>query len=327
MLLLSSQLTAQNPFVCEGQLYLTISPNGGNSKIYEVIINTTGAVDFVPLGNGNTGYKMNALGYRSTDNFMYAINPSTHIMYQIDNTGTASIFTNLNLNPTLSYWGAAIHPDGSQMVFVGSTWGGGSRELAFFDFNTMSVTKQIPLVSATTGNTPNILCTDIAFDPFSGEVYGFDRINGRLLKFNIDNGVVEDNLYPLSPEPDGMGALFFDSFGNLYGYDRKAGSSIANTLFQLDKNDGSINIVTTGPSSSDKDGCACPYTVKLQKTVFPEVTFPCTEVIYAFQLSNASGVPQDGIFFEDQLPTGMTITEITDNPFGGDIISGVGTDQ
>jgi len=322
----SSLSFSQGPFTCEGQMYITLS-SGQPSKIYEVIINTSNNVEFVPLGPGNCGEFINALGYRSLDNYMYAIDPTSFEFFQIGNTGLATQIAQLNLNNNFGYYGAAIHPDGQQMIFIGSNSSFRSVELAFMDFSTLSIVKTVELSSASTGNLPNVLCTDIAFDPLTGEVYGFDRINRRLIRIDIETGIVEDDLYPITENAFAMGGVFFDSFGGLFGYDRPFTGANFNTLFRVNKITGEITAIADGPVATDKDGCACPYTIELQKSVFPTVTYPCTEVLYSFILSNASGVTQNGIYFEDYMPDGFTITEILQNPFNGNILSGIGSNE
>lgn len=118
--------------------------------------------------------------------------------------------------------------------------------------------------------------------------------------------------------------MFFDPFGNLFGYGNSSTTNISTQFFRLDKNSGAITLETTGPEATGKDGCSCPYTIKLQKTVYPEITFPCTEVTYAFEIANLSSQTQYGINFYDNLPSNLTITEVIQNPYQGNL-SGIGT--
>ena len=84
----------------------------------------------------------------------------------------------------------------------------------------------------------------------------------------------------------------------------------------INKFTGDISLLAQGPSSSGQDGCACPYTLELQKTVVPEIAYPCTDVVYNFIVSNGSGTGRQGIDLIDTMPLGLTAKEVISNPFG-----------
>ena len=81
---------------------------------------------------------------------------------------------------------------------------------------------------------------------------------------------------------------------------------------------------STGPLAQRTDGCSCPYTIELSKFVETPQAVPCTVVEYVFEFANSSGQTQIDLTFEDVFPNEFTIVDIQ-NPFGGNIISGVGT--
>ena len=84
----------------------------------------SGDVSFNALANP-TSDQMNAIGYRFTDNLIYAIDPNSYEFYQIDATGSSFPIGNLNFNNSLGYYGADITPDGDFTVFIGSGGGAG----------------------------------------------------------------------------------------------------------------------------------------------------------------------------------------------------------
>ncbi len=324
-LIFSLSMNGQEPFICDGDFYLSVSLNNAPSSFFRIQIEElTGDVTFDALQNG-TNASLNGAGYRITDNLIYAIQPESYVFYQIDATGSNFQIANLALPPGFGYYGAAITPDGDFMVFIGSGSSGtgfSSFNLCFVDLNDPAY--PIDKVLNITGG--NVICTDIAFDPFTGTLYGFDSWGNRLVTFDTQTGAVITNQFPSTNVADGIGALFFDSFGNLYGYGNNFNTNLATELYRIDKNTGALTLASTGPVATGKDGCSCPYTIKLQKSVFPELSFPCTEVIYTFQISNASGEPKTGIDFFDQMPDGLTILEILNNPFGG-IVEIIGSNQ
>ena len=319
------QIWSQEPFICDGDFYVTIAHNGNPSQIYSISIDEfSGDVSFNALAN-QTSDQMNAIGYRFTDNLIYSIDPNSFQFYQIDATGSSFQIGNLNLNNSLGYYGADITPDGNFMVFIGSGGGAGgflSRTLEYVDLNDPNY----PITQVLNITGGNIICTDIAFDPLTGDLYGFDSANNRLVKFDTQTGAVDATQFPTTNVVDDVGALFFDAFGNLFAYGNPSTTNQATEFYSIDKQTGFVKLESNGPIATEKDGCSCPYTIKLQKTVEPELAFPCTEVIYTFEIANASGQDRLGIDFYDELPQGLTFLEVLNNPFGGNV-TGFGTNE
>jgi len=77
----------------------------------------------------------------------------------------------------------------------------------------------------------------------------------------------------------------------------------------------------------DRDGCSCPYTVKLFQKINNPILAPCTDMEVVLTISNLTNeVLIDHTLFE-AFPDNYIISEIVYNPFIGDITSGVGEDQ
>ncbi len=303
---------------------MVLANGAGNSQLYNVNIDPlTEAVLFNPVSGAGTGQRLNAIGYRQTDNYIYAINQQSFELSRIGADGNATALTTLlDLDFNAGYYAADITPDGQYMVLLAASGNPlGSREIAFVDLSDPNY----PVTSIPVVSNANFYSTDIAFDPLSGILYGFDRLSKRLVTIDPVTGVVDLETYPVSGVATTMGALFFDAFGRLYGYGDEVQDYESRTLFRLDTQNGEITEVSTGPVATEKDGCSCPYTVRLEKTVNPELALPCTEVEYAFQISNASAVNQNDIVLFDEMPSLFTITEIVSNPYGGTVTSGVGT--
>lgn len=67
---------------------------------------------------------------------------------------------------------------------------------------------------------------------------------------------------------------------------------------------------------------SCPFRLALDHVPLPDSTFPCTEIIYEFEVDNATGVEQRGIDFTDTLPDGILFLDVVRNPFGGEVDQG-----
>ena len=314
-------LKAQDPFICKGDFYLALSQNGGNSNFFRVEIDAiSGDITFNQLPN--TGDDMvNSLGYRITNNLIYGLNPTSFRLYIIDANGDTYFQKQLALGQSGFYTAADIMPSGDTMVIVGAQ-NFVSDELVFVDLNDPDYGfSSIPLVYPNGGQ---MLTTDVAFDPLTGLLWGFDALNNRMITIDPQTGNVDNTTFPIQNNVGAIGAMFFDPFGNLFGYGNPPSTNNATQFFRVNKTTGNITLEATGPLATGKDGCSCPYTIKLQKTVYPEIAFPCTEVTYSFEIANLSGEAQFDAVFSDTMPTNLTITEILQNPFDGDL-SGVGT--
>jgi gliding motility-associated-like protein len=321
LLLLLGNVCRAQPFVCSGDSFLALT-NNGLSVFYKVEINPdNNEIIFNPLGSGNAGLGLNAIGYRITDNYIYGISGSN--LVRVNKEGIASIVSPLNgLNPNYGYFAGDISIDGQYLYILGTEYSTnitrGLSRINLDDYTMESI--EIP-----NAETANIYCADFSIDPTDGSLYGFDRTEKRLVKLDANTGFFDESLFPVSTTAKSMGAIFFDAFGNLYGYGEQLTPGVADTYFEINKNTGIITTAANGPPANGIDGCSCPYTIKLQKEVNPDIAFPCTEVTYVFKISNLSGFTHSGINFLDEMPSELTVVEIVQNPFGGNIISGIGS--
>jgi uncharacterized repeat protein (TIGR01451 family) len=318
---LQQQATAQTPFICEDQFFLTfVQPP---TSLNEVTINNQGAVDFITI-NGNIGLSLNAAGYRSTDNFIYCLSPSTRELVRLDANGNAEILANLPLSMFLSYFGGDVTPDGRYLMLIGTSTPSSapsvSIELVRVDLT--SPTYDIQTISLS-GNT---LIFDIAFNPITGVLYGYDSNGSRLVRVDPNNGDVTTP-FQAQVAPSVTGSLFFDAFGNLFAYGSQGPfSESQNSLYQINTQTGRATFLTSGAAVEASDGCSCPYTIQLLKTVTPQVSFPCDEVTYSFTIANTTGRTQDNLILDDRLPNGFTFAGIANNPLGGTLVSQPGSD-
>ena len=318
-------LTGQQPFTCRGSFYLAIAPQS-SSTVYEVQVSqATGNVTFNGLPAGPVGFVLNGLGYRSTDNFIYAVNSETGGLYRIDSNGAAfSLGLPEGMPSSASYPAGDVSPDGKYLVLLSVSGGfnGSTEAIIFVDLETANH-------PARTVNFPgnNSAVYDIAFDPTDeATLYGWDALNQRLVIIDTEAGQI---LTPFAADNTGgtLGSIFFDAFGNLFGYGSSPGTGSQNSFFSIDKTTGEVIIEATGPAAQRSDGCSCPYTVQMKKRVEPVQAIPCTELTYYFEMANASGRVQVNLTFEDVFPEGFLITAI-DNPVGGTITAGgIGTNR
>jgi uncharacterized repeat protein (TIGR01451 family)/gliding motility-associated-like protein len=324
LLLCSSHMVhSQQPFTCEDQFFLTLSTMP--PSLNEVIIDPqTNAAVFQSI-NPNLSIEVNATGYRSTDNFIYSINTTDGRLVRIGQGGQMQALTTLNLNLDLSYFAGDVTPDGRFLVLVGTAFlQSGLTTVA----NIVRVDLTSPTFTLTTVPVSNVFgqIYDIAFHPVTGDLYGYDSASRRLVRLDPFAGTVT---FPFEPNqaPFISGSLFFDAYGELFAYGSPEFDSDQNSLYAIDVSTGRATFLTSGATAPSSDGCSCPYTIELSKSVEPSTTFPCGEVEYTFEIVNTSNRPHIGIRLEDRLPPGFTFVSVSSNPLSGDVLSQPGDNR
>lgn len=317
----SALLPAQQ-FTCSGDLILAISPDADFSHFYNIEIEgNPGAILSFDQFSNNPGPYLNAIGYRRTDNFVYGIAPNSHDLFRLDALGNVSFLHHFNsFDDQKSYNAGAVTPDGKYLVVLSGQASSApfrSLEIILIDLESTNYETTVTPITTLSGNA--IYSLDIAFDPYTGELYGFDGNNGRLVTIQLFSGQVDDLTFPATGNISIMAALFFDAFGELYGYAKHLGQLGIKAFYHIDKNSGEQEFLLEGPLASASDGCSCPYRVELLKSVEPQITGGCTEVVYRFEVANASGITQTLVNFTDELPEGFQAVEVYGNTFGGQV--------
>lgn len=308
-------LDAQQPFTCRGQYYLSLTKSGSNSSgLYEVKISENGQNIYLDTISSGLDLVLNGMGYRITDNLIYGVDPSTGALRKVGSDGVA---IDLGLPQGLPegplYYAGDVTPDGKYLLLIGL---GGRPQIIKVDLEDPNYACTFVPMSSN-----NVGIVDVAFDPFTGILYGHDFRNRKLVIVDPDTGEVKGDFIRQN-QVDQLGAVFFDSFGNLYGYG-SYGTFDQDKFVSINKVTGEISLLSQGPLSDGQDGCACPYTLQLQKIVEPEVAFPCTDVVYSFIVSNGSGTTRVNISLTDTMPYGLVAKEVIKNPFGGNVVLNV----
>lgn len=325
---LNISLFAQTPFNCTGDFYTSLTSGFGNSSLHQVTVDANGNVNFTTI-NGNIGAQMNAIGYRVTDNLIYGVHPTQENLYRVDANGNATFLTNLgSINASYQYFAGDVTPDGNFLVIIGRSTSGGtniSRNLVKIDLTSPTYTQtSINLVNASNGaNNTTVYMSDIAYDPITGVLYGYDNNNRRLVTIDDVTGAINNSLYPTTTAWL-LGAMFFDASGELYGYGRNQNNNTQDDFFYVDINTGITTFLTTGPGAGGNDGCSCPYTVDFRMSIAQDTVHPCEEFDIRYPIINTTGLVQSGLGIADTLPPGFEITQIFTNNLGG-TATGVGT--
>lgn len=327
-LILAHGLHAQ-PLVCSGDFILTLSLDADSSHFYFVDIeeNQGASINFNQFSTFQSPY-LNAIGYRRNEDLIYGIANNTQDLYRVNANGEATFIQHYDeLDAGAAYNAGDITPNGRYLVALSGETGAGawrSKSMLLFDLESPDYDLTIIPLSTESGN--EFYSLDIAFDPISWTLYGYDGRYGRLVTIDLNTGDVDDTTFPVSTDIEAMAALFFDSFGNLFGYAKHLGEPGIKALYQIDKTDGSGTFLLEGPLAAASDGCNCPYRIEMLKSVDPPITTSCSEVTYTFTLANTSEILQEDVRFESIFPPGFTVLSIIDNPYGGNI-TGINTNE
>jgi uncharacterized repeat protein (TIGR01451 family) len=308
---------AQRPFICEDQFFQTLT-DSAFSALNEVVIDpVTNRVVFKSINN-KLPFEVNAAGYRSTDNFIYCVNPKTYDLVRLDANGNATVLKNLPLNRSLLYFAGDVSPDGKYLVLIGRRslpmGVNVSADIAKVDLEDPNYTMTLSSLNT------NTLILDVAFHPVTEVLYGYDSNQQRLVRIDINNSTISTP-FPSIPSPYLVGALFFDAFANLFAYGSPDSNTDQNSLYQINPETGRATILTTGTPASSSDGCSCPYTIRLTKTVSPLSAPTCSNIEYTFTLVNSSRRTQTGLRLQDRLPKGFSFVSVKSNPLGGVVSS------
>ncbi|MCB0638978.1 MAG: hypothetical protein KDC54_20255, partial [Lewinella sp.] len=321
-LFLTGLLPAQQAFVCEGQFFLTLT-NDAQSGLVEVGIDPDDlSVTFDPLFPALGDY-INAIGYSSTEHLIYGVNMTTQELIRIDGVGQVTVLADLPMNSNYLYPAGDISPDGRYLWISGGTGAaltGKDKELIRVDL----ATPGYPATVFPIGGV-EVRMLDLAFDPLTGILYGFDAYQARLVVIDPTTAVVSTPFPSAWGVTSTVGSLFFDAFGRLFGYGND-GMGTQNTLFFIDKLTGQVVPQGIGPAASNTDACSCPYTVALSKAAMPRQVYPCEEIRYTYYLANGAGYDQQGLRLRDTFPAGFEVVEIVHQPPGGSWQSSLGTE-
>ncbi len=319
---LTRSILFSQAFQCPGEFILAVSPNADSSRFYTIEINEEqgGFISFDEFSE-KPGPYLNALGYRRSDNYIYGIAPNTHDLYRLDASGNTTFLHHFdNFDETKNYNAGAVTPDSKYLVVLSGKASSAplrSEKLILIDLESPDYNTTFTPITTLSGE--DVYSLDISFDPISGDLYGYDGIKGRLLTIQLYSAQVDDEAFPATGIINTMAALFFDAFGNLYGYAKHLGQAGIKAFYQISKEDGSLNYLLEGPYASASDGCSCPYRVELLKSVNPLVSIACSEVEYLFEIVNTSGIVQSSVQFQDVFPSGFEVLEVSGNVFNGQV--------
>ncbi len=326
-------------FVCNGDLYITLSSSSNSTNAFKIELD--GAIaTFGSVGDYST--RVNSTGFNSVDGYIYGITSSNRII-RLKSDDTYDDLGAPSFLPT-SFSGLSAAGD---FDANGIYWIHHRADDTYYGIdvnNGLTLVEELELRWHTsTGNSGKFDETidDLVFDPLDKtSMYTYQRYGsgptmtrGHLLRVNMDptspdygfvysEGALDNNVIVH------MGAMFFDSQGQLFGYGAisNAGTGLnQNRLVRIDRNPTVANLVAIGPGASSNDGCSCPFSMFVTKAT-PDSYNVCLgePILVNYEIGNTSTTNSDAVIFNDSFPTGFVIQDIIFEEFVGDVKAGTG---
>ncbi len=328
-------------FPCDGRLIISLYPGAPPNATYWIDLQPDGTVSFESLADYPSA-AFNAIGYNRRDNYIYGVQTGTNHVVRLKADGAFELVGEVSLVNAVYTGSGDCTPDGQYVYRENQV-----NQLLFFEvLNGFELVGQLDLYwDPASGNSGPFTARldDFAFDPtepdiiyayqrnYPGFLNGPEATHGHLLRINADlDGPTAGRVSPvgyLSEEVvRHLGALFFSSEGELYGYGSLEGIPYLeqNRFVAIDKTTGEATLLGVGPGASRNDGCSCPYNLVFQKKVTPQrVTCHADTLTFELTLSNRYNATLSGLILRDTLPAGLVITELGGN-FSGSLQPGAG---
>ena len=322
-LIAACPLHTQVPFSCDGSAYLVISP-GSFTRVHRVTAElSTGNVVFELLSE-TQGVELNGIGYRRTDNLIYGISFHDDGLYRVDATGNIERIAELDFEESSFYPAGDVSPDGRYLVLLGRS--NSTQVLCFVDLEDENY--NLTRIPTSTLNEESFFCTDIAYDPISGLIFGFDTQSRRMVSIDPETGIVDNTSYPVQEILNNTPSVYFDSFGNLFGLGSGSFTSTEVSLYKINTQNGQAELFAPADGlGGNSDGCSCPAGMALNQTFAPRQSFPCTQTRLSLRIANLTGSTQTNTQLYEALPPLFTVQEVLYNPYDGDLGTTIGANE
>lgn len=286
-------------FDCDGSIFIvTYTESTGVSVLYEVQErNQSFSYTAIELSEDR---RLTSLAYNVLDKHLYALDVDTYELIKINRNGRmTSLDVPASLDKNFIYNAGTISPNGSGIYLMGY-----SPEFGFDKkFYTINLSREDFYAGflGVTGEARSEI-HDFATDPTSGEIYGYDNLEGSLGQIAV-GGLVSTTGFPNSGVSN-IDGLFFNQEGDLFGYAATKG------FYAINKLSGVLKFVGSGPGGTSGDACSCPYTSTFEKEVQPREILPCEEFEITYSYNNRLGIGQTWVSLRDTLPEGFEIIDI-----------------
>ncbi len=318
-------LYTQAPFDCSGRNFRVVEKDRG-TMLQEILID--------PVTKESTkldleyfeGVQINGICYRPIDNCIYGILlEEPYVLCRIDGHFNLERLAKLPLPTNFLFVAGDISPDGQHLVLLSSSRNEPTNLLAKVDLASNDYQTTITPMSIS-DEQEAIFCADIAFHPTTGILYGFNNTHDRIISIDLENKIIENELFPSQTILTGIvPSLFFDVSGDLMAVGTQTEFSRKRFLYRFDLEEGQVSLIEKYGAEGNQDACSCPYIVHVFNDVKGRSFYPCTEKLFEITLINRSPYEQKNIILKDTFPKGVTVSEVIGFPFENAKLAGLGT--
>ena len=291
-------MEAQQKFDCDGSAYITVVDENENTSLIELSVGDQD-ISQTTLFSGFAN-NINAIGFSRLDSLIYGIDPEVHQLFKVGSDGVVEVVKFLPLKG--NFFAGDISPQGDQLVLFNQD------SLAIVDITDAEMPVTYVEISTTTDSL-GVFTTDIAFHPITQVLYGYDAVQGKLITIDIATGLVDNTSFPSQNFNSGIPAMFFDARGELYGIGTNSALQ-ESTLFHFDFETGTASRSGFSGDFGDRDGCSCPFTLKLFQKKRNSLLTPCSTLELVLTISNLTGQEFSDYSLFQSFPEGYLIEEI-----------------
>ncbi len=262
-------------------------------------INSAGSITFRSIGSP-IAEDIRAMGYRTTDDLIYAINRAGTELYTIDATATVRLVAELDLPPALQYDAGDVNRHGTEFVVIGSRAG---KDLAIIEIDLTD--PDYAWARSSLPGTTHML--DISLDKETGVLWGYSDLDRSFVILDYLNLTLTQS--PPIDGADDMQGMYYDAWDRHQSIGTIVGG-VGGAIFGL-RDDGTYRRLSTGGPILIADAASCPWSVDIAVDADNDKIFPCEEFELRYDIINQTGQTQTGINLEAQLDDVLTLTELT----------------
>lgn len=318
LLLTSSPVLLAQAFQCDKRFYI-VGRNNSGSFLEACTLSLEGEIQKERIELSAPERQYTCLGLSIDDMHLYALDFNSKELLRINANGAVeNLGVPENLNTELEYWAGTVSPSGRTLTVIGYSKVE-QKDKVVYSISLLREDYYAGIISIVS-TFPTALA-DLALDPTRGVLYGFDKQQQQIIVIGT-NTITHHQHKKVTAYAEG---LFFDEFGQLYAYGG-GGVSEQTALYKVDKISGEFERIANLTQGRFGDACSCPYRLKFERTVTPEVLVPCEEFTIQYTILNTAGEGKTGVLLEDILPESVVITEVVEHTFTlATIESDVGT--
>lgn len=270
---------ATTPFTCDGQSFMVRAvQNAGQSYSHLYQLSSVGAsanlnnevngptgltISGTPIADTSafpSGYILNGLAYNHADKFFYVAHNNAgssvgnNDIYRVGADGQMDLaYTAVGVGDLK---GAAFSADGNTFYAIA-----GQNQHTLVVITGLTAAPGVTPTMTTLNLTDSIAMGDIVFNPASNTLYAMANNNNNFYTLNTTTGAatlvtVAGINSGLPSFVSGVGSLFVDTTGQMYGYVNSVNGSVG-ALVAVNSSNGKLTIIKNGPVTNESDGTSC----------------------------------------------------------------------